>query len=88
MRDKELFKEFVSFCDTQPTDKVLHHTSGWWDCAVGEFASHKGVTDTYLSDSFVPKLLGSDNELYYTLDDPARCPNNYGDFTKLLKTFL
>lgn len=88
MQDKELFKEFVAFCESQPDIKRICHTSGWWDCAVGDFASHKGVTDTYLGDKFVPELLGSDNELYYTLDDPASCPTNYGDFTKLLKTYL
>lgn len=42
MQNKELFKEFVAFCQAQPADKSIDNDS-WESCAVGEFALTKGV---------------------------------------------
>jgi hypothetical protein len=43
MRNEQLFNEFVQFCDSQPKDKVIDH-SYWSSCAVGQFATSKGVS--------------------------------------------
>ena len=86
MQDKELFKEFVEFCERQPTNKGIDHSS-WWSCAVGEFATHLGITDKYLSDRFTPKLLGFNIELYEKLNEPDGLAT-YGEFTNYIKTFL
>lgn len=53
-QNKELFIEFVNFCESQPEDKVIDHTY-WSTCAVGEFAKHKGIhiRDGYLASDFI-----------------------------------
>jgi hypothetical protein len=43
MQDKQLFKEFVAFCQSQPKDKPIDHSS-WKTCAVGDFAATKGLS--------------------------------------------
>lgn len=42
MQDKQLFKEFVEFCESQDDYKLINHST-WKTCAVGEFALTKGV---------------------------------------------
>ncbi len=53
VQDKALFQEFVNFCDNQPKDKEIDHSS-WESCAVGEFALSKfgvvSIEEDYLLD--------------------------------------
>lgn len=41
-QNKELFLEFVAFCESQPEDKEIDHNN-WASCAVGQFAESKGL---------------------------------------------
>lgn len=92
MQDKELFKEFVSFCESRPADKKINHSS-WRDCAVGEFADYLGVSVKSTSDcrTFITKLLGEYTDDKGTLCGRiscAVCPDTYGEFTAFLKEYL
>jgi len=40
MQDKELSNQFITFCESQPEDKGIDHSS-WRSCAVGEFTLSK-----------------------------------------------
>lgn len=87
MQDKPLFNQFIAFCESQPEDKKIDHSS-WRSCAVGKFADSVGITDEYLSVSFVPELLGTYPANLYKKLDLGDCPNTYGEFTKFLKAFV
>ena len=89
-QDKELFKQFVEFCDNQPKGKVINHD--WWcTCAVGEFLKSIGIKvysgTTSLNTPEIRKILGDNSPLWKALE--ARfCPDNYGEFTEFLKQYL
>lgn len=66
MQDKELFKEFVTFCQAQPEDKFIDH-SDWSTCAMGEFAGSKNISLTNITDIF-DEVNGSETEIDPELD--------------------
>lgn len=98
-QNKELFHEFVEFCKAQPEDKVIDHSS-WRTCAVGEFIVHKGISNMeepygYWNNEDTSELIeilgvrGNKGEdtLSRRLED-SDLPETYGEFTKLLETYL
>lgn len=103
-QNKELFIEFVNYCESQPIEKRIDHST-WESCAVGEFARTKGIlvgpvfvdSDDYnlTFKNFIRDLQGEEINDTSKLVNPVskylhRCnlPNNYGEFTKFLKQYL
>lgn len=86
-QNKELFKEFIEFCESQPEEDQIDH-SRWGNCAVGQFASSLGITD--LGGKFQDELLGeyAESELHRRLDYIPGLPETYGGFTQFLKRYL
>lgn len=100
-QNKELFKEFVNFCDSQPKGKEIDHEY-WNTCAVGEFARTKGlrVPKGFIEQgskgkfvSFIEGLVGleydsiEDSRLGYAIVG-NKPHNTYGEFTQFLKQYL
>lgn len=94
--NKELFKEFVAFCEKQPEDKVINHRT-WASCAVGDYARSLGAdVPTYSQCRLdthncpVHNLIGIDPGLELILGNPSAMgvPNTYGEFTEFLKSYL
>lgn len=91
MQDKELFKEFLAFCENQPSDKKIDHKY-WSTCAVGEFLTNRGVEMDRSSNTYntpeITQLIGDQgNDLWQRLDCRS-APNNYGTFAVFLKQYL
>lgn len=86
-QNKELFIEFVNFCESQPEDKYIDHST-WDSCAVGEFAEYKGIdiSDGIDDSIFASEIFGS-SELRSRVGN-GFCPSIYGEFTKFLKQYL
>lgn len=86
-QDKELFLQFIDFCDKQPKDKKIDHDS-WSTCAIGEFHDYIGA-DCHIVD-FPYKVLGlgdDETDLVVLVGD-GRCPEFYGEFTEFLREWL
>lgn len=78
-QDMELFKQFVEFCDRQPKDRVIDHST-WDTCAYGDFVSEADEL------CYPYQLFGCD-----TLMDQVgngNCPDTYGPFTEFLMQYL
>ncbi len=94
MRNEELFKEFVKFCESQPEDKMICHDS-WSECAVGDFLRHKGLKEigTTFDTPEIEQIVGGYDEEgvdYNFRKDIGsnKCPHTYGEFSKWLKDYL
>jgi len=95
--NKELFKEFVDYCDSKPKDEAINHDS-WSSCAVGEFFKFKGISEVYCGSPEITNLLGDHcfeddielNPLAYEISVANRFGRykTYQDFTELLKKYL
>ena len=89
-QNKELFIEFVNFCESQPADKKINHDS-WNSCAVGEFFGWNDWKD--INFGKIVSLLGQEGYseepcTLYAFLNTKMCPNTYGEFTKFLKQYL
>lgn len=95
--NKALFSEFVKYCDSQPEDNEIDHSS-WSACAVGEFFESKGISELGCGSEEIEDLLGAhcfedDFELNPLATKISAASNlgrygTYGEFTKLLKDYL
>ncbi len=86
MMNKELFEEFIQFCNSQPRDEIINHWC-WEECALGKFAKHKQKDlDIKSMYDFSLEVLG-DSYLRDYIDD-IRCPlETYGEFTDYLNFY-
>lgn len=91
-QNKELFIEFVNFCESQPEDKAIGYS--WEKCAIGAFMEHKHIDPEEIGYSqYTDEVLGPrsyENPLCTLRADigDGIHPDNYGEFTKFLKQYL
>lgn len=88
-QNKELFKQFVEFCDNQPKYKDINHML-WSTCAVGEFLSSTGIElADHANTSNTPVIMWVlGNGSLFSLINTRSSPERYGDFTLFLKEYL
>lgn len=56
--------DFVNFVTNQPKDKEIDHSTGWHSCAIGEFATSRGVS---VADDILPPSWGK-GQLRFCID--------------------
>ena len=93
MRNEELFKQFVEFCESQPEDKVIDHST-WESCAVGDFLRYQGLEyigstlDTPEIEQVIVTYEGWGGSNFRSAIGNGKCPSTYGKFSKWLRSYL